>query len=174
MWRHPRRNRAGYHSAPHAISSVLFFGLVVPLVRLLALPHRIRREATAEQRNVTARITAVGGKISIHSVPGVGTTIDGSVPLPRGGRPVVTVESIAPTEVRTDLAEQTLLDQVRAVAREARELYDGSAESGRLRAAETQLDEPLPVGTTRVGDIRRAERSRRIRSCECAYCRPDR
>jgi hypothetical protein len=87
---------------------------------------------------------------------------------------VVTVESIAPTEVRTDLAEQTLLDQVRAVAREARKLYDGSAESGRLRAAETQLDEPLQAGTTRVGDIRRAERSRRIRSCECAYCRPDR
>jgi histidine kinase/DNA gyrase B/HSP90-like ATPase/histidine kinase len=108
-------------------------------------------------RNVAARTAAVGGKISIRSVPGVGTTIEGSVPLPRDGRPVVTVESIAPTEVRRDLAEQTLLDQVRAVAREARELYERSPESGRLRAVQTQLDEPLQAGMTRVCDIRRAE-----------------
>jgi signal transduction histidine kinase len=108
-------------------------------------------------RNVAARIAAIGGKISIRSVPGVGTTIEGSVPLPRDGRPAATVESIALTEVRTDLAEQALLDLVRAVAREARELYDGSAESGRLRAVQTQLDEPLQAGMTRMGDIRRAE-----------------
>ncbi|MGH3591923.1 MAG: sensor histidine kinase, partial [Pseudonocardiaceae bacterium] len=35
---------------PYAISSVLFFGLVVPLVGLLALPRRIRQGTTAEQR----------------------------------------------------------------------------------------------------------------------------
>jgi signal transduction histidine kinase len=108
-------------------------------------------------RNVTARITAVGGNILIRSVPGVGTTIEGSVPVPRDARPAATVESIALTEVPTHRAEQPLLDQVRAVAREAHELYDGSAESTRLRAVRTQLDAPLQAGMTRVGDIRRAE-----------------
>ncbi|HEX5345683.1 MAG TPA: ATP-binding protein, partial [Pseudonocardiaceae bacterium] len=106
-------------------------------------------------RNVTARITSVGGKILIRSVPGVGTTIEGSVPLPRDARPAATVEHIAPAEVHS--VEQSLLDRVRAVAREAHELYDGRAESGRLRAVQTQLDEPLRPGMTRVGDIRRAE-----------------
>ncbi|MGA9311389.1 MAG: ATP-binding protein [Pseudonocardiaceae bacterium] len=98
-------------------------------------------------RNVAARVTAVGGKILIRSVPGVGTTIEGSVPLP--------AENIAPAEVHPD--EQSLLDRVRAVAREAHELYDGCAEGGRLRAVQTQLDEPLQPGMTRVGEIRRAE-----------------
>lgn len=106
-------------------------------------------------RNVTARITAVSGKILIRSVPGVGTTIEGSVPLPRDARPAAIVENIAPAEVHP--VEQSLLDRVRAVAREAHELYDGRAESGRLRAVQTQLDEPRQPGMTRVGDIRRAE-----------------
>jgi signal transduction histidine kinase len=108
-------------------------------------------------RNVTARITAVGGKILIRSVPGAGTTIEGFVPLPRDARPAATVESIAVTKLRTHLAEQPLLDQVRAVVREAQELYHGSAESGRLRAVQTQLDEPVQPGMTRVGDIQRVE-----------------
>ena len=111
-------------------------------------------------RNVTARITAVGGKVLIRSVPSVGTTIEGSVPLPRDARPAATVESVALTEVGTHLAGQPLLDQVRAVAREAHELYAGSAESGRLRAVQTLLDEPLQPGMTWVGDIRRAETSK--------------
>ncbi|MGH3529985.1 MAG: sensor histidine kinase, partial [Pseudonocardiaceae bacterium] len=106
-------------------------------------------------RNVTARITAVSGKILIRSVPGVGTTIEGSVPLLRDARPAAIVENIAPAEVHP--VEQSLLDRVRAVAREAHELYDGRAESGRLRAVQTQLDEPRQPGMTRVGDIRRAE-----------------
>jgi hypothetical protein len=77
--------------------------------------------------------------ISIRSVPGVGTTIEGSVSLPR---------------------EQGLLDQVRELVREARELYDGSAENERLRELKTQLDKPLPGATASPvhgGNIRRAE-----------------
>ncbi len=93
-------------------------------------------------RNVTARITAVGGKVSIRSVPGVGTTIEGTIALPRG-HPLP--------------RDQSLLDRVRAVAREAQELYDGSPESGRLRAVQAQLDEPLQTGMTQMGGIRRAE-----------------
>ncbi len=93
-------------------------------------------------RNVTARIAAVGGKISIRSVPGLGTTIEGTIALPR--------EHPLPRE-------QSLLDRVRAVVREAKELYDGSPESGRLRAVQAQLDEPLQAGIRQMRDIRRAE-----------------
>jgi signal transduction histidine kinase len=69
-------------------------------------------------RNVTARIASVGGTLSIRSVPDAGTTIEGSVPLPR---------------------EQGLLDQVRELVREARALYGESADSKRLRELQTQL-----------------------------------
>lgn len=75
-------------------------------------------------RNVQARIAAVGGKITIRSVPGAGTTIEGSVPLPR---------------------QQGLLNQVQDLVREARTLYDGRAESERLRELHAQLDKPLPM-----------------------------
>ncbi|MGH3765640.1 MAG: ATP-binding protein [Pseudonocardiaceae bacterium] len=89
-------------------------------------------------RNVTARMTAVGGKLTIRSVPGVGTTVEGSVSLPR---------------------EQGLLDQVRELLREARQLYDGSSEGERLREVQTQLGRPLPAGATssRADGARRAE-----------------
>jgi hypothetical protein len=33
-------------------------------------------------RNVIARVTVVGGHVSVHSEPGAGTRIDGWVPLP--------------------------------------------------------------------------------------------
>lgn len=81
-------------------------------------------------RNVTARITAVGGKILIRSVPGVGTTIEGSVPLPRDARPTATVTSVAPTEVRTYLAEQPLLSQVRAVTARLSSFTTGTRKAG--------------------------------------------
>ncbi|NMH95059.1 histidine kinase, partial [Pseudonocardia bannensis] len=35
-------------------------------------------------RNLTARIAAVGGRITVRSAPGAGTTITGTVPLPAG------------------------------------------------------------------------------------------
>ncbi len=103
-------------------------------------------------RNVTARITAVGGTISIRSTPGAGTTIEGSVPVPPEARST----AIAGTEAPTDAPAQSVLGQVREVVREARELYDGSAESGRLRELQARLDEPI-VGPTQVGDVQRAE-----------------
>jgi hypothetical protein len=80
--------------------------------------------------------------ISIRSVPGVGTTIEGSVPLPRDGRRWPPWKASHPPRS----------------AHEAQDLYDGSAESCRLRAVRTQLDEPLQAGMTRMGDIRRVER----------------
>jgi signal transduction histidine kinase len=69
-------------------------------------------------RNVTARIASVGGTLAIRSVPGVGTTIEGSVPLPR---------------------KRDLLDRVRELVREARTLYDGSADSEQLRQLQAEL-----------------------------------
>jgi signal transduction histidine kinase len=85
-------------------------------------------------RNVRARITAVGGTISIRSAPGAGTTVEGAVPLPR---------------------RQNLLDQARELVREARQVYDGSAQSEQLRNFQIQLDRPLPAQTDgRAGAIR--------------------
>jgi signal transduction histidine kinase len=86
-------------------------------------------------RNVTARIASVGGEISIQSAPGAGTTIEGSVPLPRG---------------------QSLLDQVRKLLREMRDLYDTTAERARLRGIQAQLN-----GSSGVGAVNPADRLRR-------------
>jgi hypothetical protein len=100
-------------------------------------------------RNVKARITAVGGTIAIRSIPDVGTTIEGAVPLPR---------------------QQGLLDQVRDLVREARQLYDGSAESERLRELQAQLDKPLPAAVGGPAGAYRASAALRaldalVRSC---------
>ncbi|MDT7711544.1 MAG: hypothetical protein QOG46_233 [Pseudonocardiales bacterium] len=100
-------------------------------------------------RNVKARITAVGGTIAVRSIPDVGTTIEGAVPLPR---------------------ELGLLDQVRNLVREARQLYDGSAESERLRELQAQLDRPLPAAVGGPAGAHRASAALRaldalVRSC---------
>ncbi|MBV8994869.1 MAG: ATP-binding protein, partial [Pseudonocardiales bacterium] len=75
-------------------------------------------------RNVTARIGSVGGTLSIRSAPDAGTTIEGSVPLPR---------------------EQGLIERVRELVHQARILYDGSADGERLRQLHTQLKEHAGV-----------------------------
>lgn len=95
-------------------------------------------------RNVTARIAAVGGTMSIYSIPGAGTTIDGAVALPPDAQPRATGTHPLPDALVTSTvtSKQPVLNQVREVLREARELYDGSAESGRLRDLQAQLDEP--------------------------------
>lgn len=109
-------------------------------------------------RNVTARIAAVGGTISIHSVPGAGTTIEGAVALRPEAQTMATAGAGAPTDVLVT-SRQSVLDQVREVLREARELYDGSAESARLRELQAQLDEPPQAGIVdpaRAGNVYRA------------------
>ena len=109
-------------------------------------------------RNVTARIAVVGGTISIHSIPGAGTTIEGAVALRPAAQTAATVGAGAPTDVLVT-GRQPVLNQVREVLREARALYDGSAESARLRKLQAQLDEPPPVGIAgpaRAGNAHRA------------------
>jgi signal transduction histidine kinase len=108
-------------------------------------------------RNVAARIAAVGGTISIQSVPGVGTTLDGALPLwPRvqptaaeGGHVPANALGISPVSGPVNgpvNGQPPVLDQVREVLREALALYAGSAQSGRLGELQAQLDEPPPGG----------------------------
>ncbi|MHA6630527.1 ATP-binding protein [Pseudonocardia sichuanensis] len=85
-------------------------------------------------RNVTARISAVGGRVEVRSAPGRGTTLEGSLPLPEpAARP-------APRPPAS--TGSPLLDQVRDAVREARELYPVGVQAGALRALAERLDDP--------------------------------
>ena len=109
-------------------------------------------------RNVTARIAAVGGTLSIRSIPGAGTTIEGAVGLRPEAQTTATADTGTPTGVLVT-GKQPMLDQVREIVREARGLYDGSAESARLHELQTQLDEPPRVGMVgpaRAGNVHQA------------------
>jgi signal transduction histidine kinase len=95
-------------------------------------------------RNLTARISAVGGRIEVRSALGKGTTVEGSVPLPEiaeprptPARPVAAVAAAVP-----------LLDQVRDAVREARELYHGTALVDAVRVLAERLDAPLRIGVS--------------------------
>jgi hypothetical protein len=94
-------------------------------------------------RNVTGRIASVGGKVSIRSALGAGTTIEGAVALPR---------------------ERSLLDQVRKFVREVRELYDTTAERARLRGIQAQLNSSPGIGTANPADHLRRSDALRVRS----------
>jgi signal transduction histidine kinase len=94
-------------------------------------------------RNVTGRIASVGGKVSIRSALGAGTTIEGAVPLPR---------------------DQSLLDQVRKLVREVRELYDTTAERARLRGIQAQLNSSPGIGAANPVDHLRRSDALRVRS----------
>ncbi|MBV9142443.1 MAG: histidine kinase [Pseudonocardiales bacterium] len=118
-------------------------------------------------RNVAARIAAVGGTISIQSVPGVGTTLDGALPLRPRVQPTAAEGDHVPADARGISpvngpvnGQPPILDQVREVLREALTLYAGSAQSGRLGELQAQLDEPPPGGTAdravRSGNAHRA------------------
>ena len=107
-------------------------------------------------RNVTTRISTVGGRIDIRSAPGQGTTVSGSVPLPA---PVVTSPA-DPTPVAAGAgirpaapavaAEVThpLIDQVRDAVREARERYRNTAHAEAVRVLAERLDVPLRIGVS--------------------------
>jgi signal transduction histidine kinase len=98
------------------------------------------------QRNVRARIAAVGGRLEIRSALGEGTTVEGWVPLPRPAEeepePSVVAGADRPAG-RTALGVPAvatlpapLIDQVRDAVRAARELYHhtGHAEGARALA----------------------------------------
>jgi signal transduction histidine kinase len=51
------------------------------------------------QRNLVARITAVGGRITVQSAPGAGTTVSGAVPVPAESTPTAT-QPVPPAVLR--------------------------------------------------------------------------
>jgi signal transduction histidine kinase len=117
-------------------------------------PSAPSRSAGRGLRNVTARIAAVGGRIASRPEPGVGTTVEGSVPLPESatepaaaavppGSAGATPRAGAPAAVGV-----ALLDEVRDAVRVARELYPGTRYANTLRALAERLDEPLRIAIT--------------------------
>ena len=100
-------------------------------------------------RNLAARLTAVGGRVEVHSAPGAGTTVEGSAPLR-----AAEVESADAAEAGVGLrpgaagmmtASVSLVDQVRDAMRAARELYYGTPRADALRELAERIDEPLRV-----------------------------
>ena len=100
-------------------------------------------------RNVTTRITTVGGRIDVRSAPGQGTTVEGSVPLPQpaGAEPAAPATAARPP-ARDDAAEvlRPLADQVRDAVQEALEHYRGTARADAVRALGERLDAPPRIG----------------------------
>jgi signal transduction histidine kinase len=111
-------------------------------------------------RNVTTRISSVGGRIDVRSVPGQGTTVDGFVPLPRPAEPPPDVPSRVATGAGSrpaapdDATEapRPLIDQVRDAVREARERYAGTARADAVGVLAERLDAPLRIGVPGDGD----------------------
>ncbi|MBB3086215.1 sensor histidine kinase [Geodermatophilus sabuli] len=93
-------------------------------------------------RNVSSRMAAVGGEVTVRSAPGHGTTMEGVVPLPE--------PAPAPAAVGVP-ARPELLDQVRAVLRSARETYHGTPYADRLHAFARFLEEPLRIAV--IGSV---------------------
>jgi signal transduction histidine kinase len=88
-------------------------------------------------RNVTARISTVGGRIDVRSAPGRGTTVEGSVPVPRPAGAPDAAEAARP-----------LVEQVRDALREARERYRGTTRADVVRVLAERLDAPLQIGVS--------------------------
>ncbi|GAA5110525.1 ATP-binding protein [Pseudonocardia adelaidensis] len=96
-------------------------------------------------RNVTVRISAVGGEIDVRSAPGQGTTVEGSVPVPL---PAARDAKGQPAAVGP---AQPLIDQVRDAVREARERYRSTARADAVRVLGERLDAPLRIGVAGDG-----------------------
>jgi signal transduction histidine kinase len=100
-------------------------------------------------RNLASRVTAVGGRVEIHSAPGAGTTVEGSAPLraaePETSDAVEAGVGMRPGAAGMMTASVSLLDQVRDALRAARELYHGTPRADALRELAERIDEPLRV-----------------------------
>ncbi|TWF79078.1 histidine kinase/DNA gyrase B/HSP90-like ATPase [Pseudonocardia hierapolitana] len=110
-------------------------------------------------RNVTTRISTVGGRIDVRSAPGQGTTVDGSVPLPQpsatstgGPSPVAAAAGNRPAapDVAAE-ATHPLIDQVRDAVREARDRYRSTPRADAVGVLAERLDAPLRIGVSGDG-----------------------
>jgi signal transduction histidine kinase len=112
-------------------------------------------------RNMTARVSTVSGTVAIRSTPGVGTAVEGSVPLPADADPAPEIvpapEVEAPAPVATPASRRgRLAGQVRDLVRRAAEAYGDAPERGRVAELGRRLDEPVRIAVlSTVDDGRR-------------------
>ena len=115
-------------------------------------------------RNVIARVTLVGGHVSVHSEPGAGTRIDGWVPLPEQPTEASEGEAAAAGEQSADgvssagesaslitSADDTLIGKVRDALREALTRYGDAPAAERVRQVLESLDEAPDIEATDAG-----------------------
>jgi hypothetical protein len=115
-------------------------------------------------RNVIARVTVVGGHVSVHSEPGAGTRIDGWVPLPDQPTEAGEGEAAAAGEQSADgvssagksaslitSADDTLVGKARDALREALTRYGDAPAAERVRQVLESLDEAPDIEATDAG-----------------------
>ena len=90
-------------------------------------------------RNVTARVTAVGGLVSVRSAPGAGTRVDGWVPLP----------------AEPASAGRSLVADVRDAIEDALTRYGDAPTAERIRQVRDDLDRPVAPDTAGTRTARR-------------------
>jgi signal transduction histidine kinase len=115
-------------------------------------------------RNVIARVTVVGGNVSVHSEPGAGTRIDGWVPLPDQPTEASEGEAAAAGEQSADgvssaeesaslitSADDTLVGKARDALREALTRYGNAPAAERVRQILESVDEVPDIEATDAG-----------------------
>jgi signal transduction histidine kinase len=97
-------------------------------------------------RNVTSRVAAAGGRLTVRSEPGAGTRVDGWVPLPT--EPVDGTGD-APEEPRAaaTAVDGTLVGAVRHVLQDALTRYADAPTAEKVRQLRTDLDRSVTAGT---------------------------
>ena len=118
-------------------------------------------------RNMTGRVSAVGGTVMISSTPGAGTTVVGTVPVPHEPDAASTpapdhttpavVEPAPQTPSPDTSAERphTLIGQVTELLRLACAVYRGTATHGRVDDLAHRLVEPLRIAVVASTDTGR-------------------
>ena len=115
-------------------------------------------------RNVIARVTVVGGHVSVHTEPGAGTRIDGWVPLPdqpteasegeaaaAGQQSADGVSSTGESASLITSADDTMVGKARDALREALTRYGDAPAAERVRQVLESLDEPPDIEATDAG-----------------------
>ena len=125
-------------------------------------------------RNMTARLSAVGGRVVVRSAPGEGTTVEGTVPLPAESRSTTTAGRPRPVAVDRRRPRSAAEEQVARRHRSPRppcpgrsmpRRTAGARRADRLVAAVTRRPRARPRGVRRRG-VRPAPGARRRRRAD--------